>query len=106
MTRSSSTAELVALTDMADYALSMAEFLVEQGLAFNSPVLMQENQSVLKIFPSNGKTLQERKSDPVGQGTLMPPDPKSGLVSHCPLSTTREDKNWYFCCKTTSKYSY
>ena len=47
----------------------MAEILVGQGLACNSPVLMQENHSVLKIVPSNGKTLQN-KNMPIRQASM------------------------------------
>ena len=60
ITRSSTTAELVALTDMSQYALNLSEFLVEQGLCCVSPILLQDNQSVLKIVASNGKTLPNK----------------------------------------------
>ena len=58
--RSWTVAELVALTDMTQYALNLSEFLAEQGLLLVPPVLMQDNQSVLKIVASNGKTLPNK----------------------------------------------
>ena len=58
--RSWTVAELVALTDMTQYALHLSEFLAEEGLPLVPLVLMQDNQSVLKIVASNGKTLPNK----------------------------------------------
>ena len=60
ITRSSTTAELVGLSDMMQHALSLHEFLEGQGVKCVSPVLLQDNESVLKIVASNGKSLKSR----------------------------------------------
>ena len=58
ITRSSTTAELVGLTDMMLNALSLHEFLEGQGLNCLPPMLLQDNESVIKIVASNGKSLK------------------------------------------------
>ena len=58
VTTSSTTVELVGLSDMKQYALSRLENLFGQGFKCKSPVFLQDNEPVLKMVASNGKTLK------------------------------------------------
>ena len=60
VTRSSTTAELVGLSDMMQFALYFTEFLEGQGYASSPSILLQYNESIIKIVASNGKTLKYR----------------------------------------------
>ena len=57
ITKSSTAAELVALNDMMQFTLTWTEFLQGQGIQCQPPLLLQDNESVLKIVASNGKIL-------------------------------------------------
>jgi hypothetical protein len=60
VTKDSTEAELVALSDKMQDVIDVKEFLEAQGFQLNPPVLFQDNQSTIQIVNSNGKDLRNK----------------------------------------------
>ena len=58
--KDSTAAELVALSDCLQQAISAHQFLTGMGLNFPTPVILQENQSTIQMVSPKSKNLQDK----------------------------------------------